>query len=95
MTGPGAHERPQQGTEAIPRGTIVRDLDTDRVGVLMDVIDYTSPALPGPDAQCPGRRLAFIRPVGGGREWTTHLLTRSQTIQVTRPHDVRTGHHTP
>jgi hypothetical protein len=26
---------------------------------------------------------------------TTHLLTRSQTIQVTRLHDVPTGHRTP
>jgi hypothetical protein len=71
MTRPGAHERPQQGTEVIPHGTVVRDLDLDRVGVLMDVIDYTSPALPGPDAQRPGQQLAFIRPVGGGREWTS------------------------
>jgi hypothetical protein len=72
VTRPGAHERlrPPQGSDDIPRGTLVRDLDTDRVGVLMDVITYTNPALPGPDAQRPKQQLAFIRPVGGGREWT-------------------------
>ena len=72
MTRPGAHELPQpsQGSGGIPCGAVVRDLDSDRVGVLMDVITYASPDLPGPDAQRPKRQLAFLRPVGGGREWT-------------------------
>jgi hypothetical protein len=70
VTRPGAHEwlRPPQGTDTIPRGTLVRDLTTGRVGVLQDVRLYADPQLP------PGTRpelSAFLRPVGGGTEWTT------------------------
>jgi hypothetical protein len=69
VTSLGAQEwlRPQQGTDTIPRGTLVRDLATGRVGVLQDVRLYADPQLP------PNTRpelSAFLRPVGGGREWT-------------------------
>jgi hypothetical protein len=65
MTQPGAHQEPHppQDTDAIPTGALVRDLDTDRVGILMDVITYTN-------AQRPKERLAYLRAPGGGREWT-------------------------
>jgi hypothetical protein len=69
VTPPGAHEQPQQGTEGIPRGSLVRDLDTGRVGVLMDVITYAVGART--DTQRVKERLAYLRPPGGGREWTT------------------------
>lgn len=48
--------------DGIPFGTLVRDLATDRVGVLQDVT-YLLDA--------PAQLLAFLRPVGGGREWVT------------------------
>jgi hypothetical protein len=69
VTRPAANEwlRPQQGTETIPRGTLVRDLDTGRVGVLQDVRLYADPQLP-PNTQ--PQPTAFLRPQGGGREWT-------------------------
>jgi hypothetical protein len=80
VTRPGAHEwlRPQQGTDTIARGTLVRDLANDRVGVLQDVRLYVDAQLP------PGTRpklAAFLRPVGGGTEWTTDpdLITPEAT----------------
>jgi hypothetical protein len=68
---PAAHEwlRPPQGTPDIPRGTVVRDLVTGLVGVLQDVTPYAEPRPePLPSSV---QLLAFLRPVGGGREWTT------------------------
>lgn len=53
----------------IPLGAVVRDLATDRVGVLTDVLDYSDPYHVGTGRQIV--RLAFLRPIGGGREWTT------------------------
>jgi hypothetical protein len=61
--------RPPQGTDDIPRGTLVRDLATGRVGILQDVTLYPSPKRPG--MHVPPQELAFLRPVGGGQEWTT------------------------
>jgi hypothetical protein len=55
--------------QPIPLGTVVRDLATDRVGVLADVLDYSDPYQVG--AVQPPVRLAFLRPLGGGCEWTT------------------------
>ena len=71
MTRPGALEwmRPQQGTATIPRGTLVHDPVTGRVGVLQDVRLYADTNLP-PDV--PPKLAAFLRPIGGGREWTTN-----------------------
>jgi hypothetical protein len=53
----------------IPVGSVVRDLATDRVGVLMAMGDY----LDTYHRDRPAVHLAFLRPVGGGREWTTRL----------------------
>jgi hypothetical protein len=71
VTNPGAHEwlRPQQGTDTIPRGTLVRDLDSDRVGVLQDVRLY-APSYEPPGSTVTPKLTAFLRPVGGGCEWT-------------------------
>ncbi|MET7639697.1 hypothetical protein [Streptomyces sp. NPDC005438] len=46
---------------------LVRDEATGRVGELQAICDYHEPSRIGATA----RRLAFIRPLGGGREWTT------------------------
>ncbi|WP_146064788.1 hypothetical protein [Streptomyces sp. SM1] len=55
-----------RGTERIPCGALVVDLDTGQVGVLQDVTPYVPPWR-GDQRPCP---TAFVRPVGGGREWT-------------------------
>ncbi|GAA3161461.1 hypothetical protein GCM10010451_06830 [Streptomyces virens] len=55
-----------RGTEDIPRGTLVEDPESGRVGVLQDVTAYVPP---WQGDQRP-RPTAFVRPVGGGREWT-------------------------
>ena len=60
MTGVG-------GRPVVRTGDVVRDLATGRVGVFMAV---ETPL----EAEGPGRTsvpLAFLRPVGGGHEWTT------------------------
>ncbi|MFC8859640.1 hypothetical protein [[Kitasatospora] papulosa] len=55
----------------MPVGSLVRDSATGREGTLRDVLLYQSvEELPGPAAS-PARRLVFLRPVGGGLEWTT------------------------
>ncbi|AZQ40373.1 hypothetical protein EJ357_13450 [Streptomyces cyaneochromogenes] len=55
----------------MPVGALVRDRATGREGTLRDVLLYRSAGeLPEPEGR-PARRLAFLRPVGGGREWTT------------------------
>lgn len=59
--------RERQGTKDILPGTVVRDLAADRVGVLQDVFDYKCSPLAGSGP----RKVAFVRPVGGGLEWTT------------------------
>lgn len=57
----------RDAAEGEGRGRLVRDEVTGGVGELMYVGDYEDPA------DCPRRRqrLAFLRPEGGGREWTT------------------------
>lgn len=59
--------RPPRGTEEIERGSVVRDVRTGRIGVLQDVTPYMAPY--GSDQR--PQVLAFLRPLGGGREWTT------------------------
>jgi hypothetical protein len=54
--------RPPQGTKDIPRGTLVRDLDTGHIGILQDVTYLTTDEQPTPRA--------FLRPVGT-RQYTT------------------------
>ena len=64
-----AARKPPPGTrERLPEiGTLVRDLETDQVGVLMDVARDIQPGKhPGPDSPMK----AYLRPVGGGVEWT-------------------------
>ncbi|MFM9448830.1 hypothetical protein [Streptomyces acidiscabies] len=64
---------PAVGLPGIPVGTLVRDAATGRRGTLRDVFPYEpldARPVPGLPAR-PPRLLAFIRPVGGGREWTT------------------------
>ncbi|MFF9113037.1 hypothetical protein [Streptomyces sp. NPDC014805] len=62
---------PAEGLPGIPVGTLVRDRASGRLGTLRDVLVHRpADELPGPDARA-GRRLAFLRPVGGGCEWTT------------------------
>jgi hypothetical protein len=64
---------PAAGLPGIPVGTVVRDTATGRHGTLRDVLPYEPPGsrpVPGSVAR-PPRLLACIRPVGGGREWTT------------------------
>lgn len=56
---------PPRGTEDIPCGALVEDLDSGRVGILQDVTPYVPPWRGN---QRP-RPTAFLRPVGGGREW--------------------------
>lgn len=52
-------------------GKLVRDDETGRVGVLQAVDEaWTDPATPLDRRRAP-QQLAFIRPVAGGREWTT------------------------
>ncbi|MFF9040999.1 hypothetical protein ACF090_36680 [Streptomyces sp. NPDC014892] len=64
---------PPVGLPGLPVGALVLDRATGRVGTLRDVVLYLpADVLPGPDAR-PARRLAFLRPVGGGREWTTDV----------------------
>jgi hypothetical protein len=61
------------GLPGIPVGTLVRDTATGRQGNLRDVLPYEPPdsrPVPGSVVR-PPRVLSFIRPVGGGREWTT------------------------
>ncbi|MCQ0022779.1 hypothetical protein M4914_07320 [Streptomyces somaliensis DSM 40738] len=68
MTGRPFADRtsPPRGTEAIPRGALVEDPDSGRVGILQDVTAYVPPWR----GDRRPRLLAFVRPVGGGREWT-------------------------
>ncbi|MEU6114894.1 hypothetical protein ABZ840_10245 [Streptomyces sp. NPDC047117] len=47
-----------------PRGTLVKDPKTERTGFLVDVLEERS----AETRQLVARR-AFMRPVGGGREW--------------------------
>jgi hypothetical protein len=56
-------------TPGIPVGALVRDLATDRVGILRDVLDPGDPY--GVHPKNATGRLAFLAPVGGGVEWTT------------------------
>ena len=61
--------KPPAGTKVrLPSvGTLVRDRETDQVGVLMAVARETQPGKhPGPNSPMK----AYLRPVGGGREWT-------------------------
>lgn len=61
---------------------VLRDLRTDRVGVLQDVTLY---APPWRRVQRP-ELLAFLRPLGAGREWTTppdQLLPVTATATAT------------
>ena len=61
--------KPPAGTrERLPEiGTLVRDRETGRVGVLMALTRDTQPGkYPGPNSPVK----AFLRPVKGGREWT-------------------------
>ncbi|MEV5506809.1 hypothetical protein [Streptomyces orinoci] len=52
-------------------GELVNDEATGRIGVLTALDDeWTDPAAPRHQRRV--QRVAFIRPVGGGREWTTH-----------------------
>jgi hypothetical protein len=73
VTWPGPHERlkPPQGTDDIPHGTLVHDLATGRVGILMHVITYAIGARTDTNAPRPKERLAYLRAPGGGRERTT------------------------
>lgn len=68
--GPAGYEwlRPPRGTEDIPRGALVRDTVSGRVGVLQDVTLYANPH---PVLTNHTEAPPFVRPVGGGREWTT------------------------
>ncbi|MGD9483317.1 hypothetical protein WDH52_08640 [Streptomyces sp. TRM70308] len=50
-----------------PRGTLVRDERTDRAGYLMGVLVESSP-----DGRVVSET-AYLRPVGGGREWDTPI----------------------
>ncbi|MDJ0340493.1 hypothetical protein QMK19_10775 [Streptomyces sp. H10-C2] len=52
-----------------PRGTVVRDLATGRIGTLRAVMDPGDPYGNHPE-HCTGC-LADLLPLGGGREWTT------------------------
>lgn len=63
--------RPPRGTDDIPVGALVRDLDTGRVGVLQDVRWLATDQVDRPPLR------AFLRPVGGGCEWTAdpHRIT--------------------
>ncbi|MFE4370983.1 hypothetical protein ACFRMN_22600 [Streptomyces sp. NPDC056835] len=66
---------PAAGLPGIPVGTLVRDTATGRQGILRDAFPYEPPdsrPVPGSVAR-PPQLLAFIRPVGGGREWTADL----------------------
>jgi hypothetical protein len=59
---------PAAGLPGIPVGTLVRDEATGRTGVLMDACPYpVRPGWPG----SPRVLHAFLRPPGGGTEWTT------------------------
>ncbi|MFE2061818.1 hypothetical protein ACFXDH_05365 [Streptomyces sp. NPDC059467] len=63
---------PAAGLPGIPVGALVRDIATGRQGALRDVFPYEpldARPVPGLPAR-PPRLLAFIRPVGGGHEWT-------------------------
>lgn len=74
---------PPVGLPGLPVGSLVRDSATGREGTLRDVLLYR-PAHepPGPDAR-PARRLAFLRSVCGGREWTTEP---DQVVPAGREH---------
>ena len=52
-------------------GQLVRDTETGRVGELMAVTDYTDASQPTHIRPRVVQRLAFLRPDGGGVEWTT------------------------
>ncbi|MFE4546076.1 hypothetical protein [Streptomyces sp. NPDC056785] len=63
---------PATGLPGIPVGVLVRDTATGRQGTLRDMFPYDSldsRPIPGLLTR-PPRLLAFIRTVGGGREWT-------------------------
>ncbi|WP_200302380.1 hypothetical protein [Streptomyces adelaidensis] len=66
----------------IPTGTLVRDLATDRVGILRDVLDPGDPY--GVHPKDGTGRLAFLAPSGGGVEWTTRpeQVVRQQPDQT-------------
>lgn len=86
---PNAYD-PPVGLPCLPVGVLVLDRATGREGTLRDVVLYLPADVPpGPDAR-PARRLAFLRLVGGGREWTTEvdqvvLAGRSRTHGVAGP----------
>lgn len=75
---PDGHRRPNAydpplGLPGLPVGALVLDRATGRQGTLRDVVLYLPAGTPpGPDAR-PARHLAFLRPPGGGREWTTEV----------------------
>ncbi|MGW1780451.1 hypothetical protein ACWCQQ_15100 [Streptomyces sp. NPDC002143] len=74
---------PPAGLPGIPVGSLVRDGAIGREGTLRDVLLYRpADVLPGPDAR-PARRLVFLRPVGGGLEWTAEP---DQVVPVGREH---------
>ncbi|MBB0230690.1 hypothetical protein FOE67_14480, partial [Streptomyces calidiresistens] len=70
--GPGAGSRGADGARDLLRavGSLVRDEETGRVGVLQDVLTFRDTSVP-PYLPPRTRTLAYIRPEGGGREWTT------------------------
>lgn len=51
-------------------GEWARDTATDRIGIVADIIDYADPSIPKHLDPKPVRT-AFLRPVGGGKEWAT------------------------
>ncbi|WP_221354917.1 hypothetical protein [Streptomyces beigongshangae] len=61
---------PPVGLPGMPVGSRVHDSATGRKGILRDIFHYqAADEPPGHDAR-PARRLVFLRPVGGGLEWT-------------------------
>lgn len=51
-------------------GHTVRESATGRTGTLMDVLDYIDGSQPGHLLKV-AVRLAFLRPLNGGKEWVT------------------------
>ncbi|OKI99699.1 hypothetical protein AMK18_21645 [Streptomyces sp. CB01249] len=86
---PNAYD-PPVGLPGLFVGALVLDQETGRDGTLRDVVLYLpADVLLGPETR-PARRLAFLRPVGGGREWTTEVdqvvpARRFRTHRVSEP----------
>ena len=66
-------------------GKLVRDEATQRVGILMDVFEYSERVPPQPSGGLHPPALAFIRPEHGGREWEA----RTERITVLERADAR------